>query len=84
MDGGARVLHGFGAAVYGVNGVALEAARKISGSVMLLGGGERSSTRGLLMAANTHPDPICHEGIAPIYAWCQGVFGRNEGGVEVR
>ena len=62
---------GFGAEVYGINGAVLEAARKISGSVMLLGGGGRSLTRGFLIAAKPYMDPICHEGIVPIYAWCQ-------------
>ena len=59
----------FGAQVYGVNGSALERARKICGSVVLPGGGGRSLTRGFRIAKREHMDPICHEGIAPIHAW---------------
>ena len=68
----------YGAEIYGVNGGTLEAARKVTGAVVLPGGGGRSLTRGFLVAKKQFMDPICREGVAPIHAWCAEAWQRRE------
>ena len=77
LAGPAKSLE-FGAEVYGVNDSLLASTRKMAGSVLLPGGGGRSLTKGFLVAKKRFMDPICQEGIAPIYAWCMEAWRRRD------